>query len=108
MAALVPELEVSDWQASRRFYCDVLGFWSLYDRPEEGFSYLTLGDAALMIDQIGTGRTFDGGHAPDSHPFGKGVNLQIAVPDVAGLLAGVIRAGLPLFLPLEDRWYRRT
>lgn len=105
--AVVPELAVLDWERSRRFYCDILGFRALYDRPEDGFSYLTLGVAALMIDQISLGRTFDSGHAPDVYPFGRGVNLQITVADVAPLMAGLAAANWPLFLPLEDRWYRR-
>lgn len=107
MASLVPELAISDWPRSRRFYCDILGFRALYDRPDEGFSYLTLDDAALMIDQIGLGRTFDADHAPDAYPFGRGMNLQMTVPDVAPLLAALAGAEWPLFLPLEDRWYRR-
>ena len=105
--SLVPELSVSDWQRSRRFYCEVLRFQALYDRPEEGFSFLTLGQAALMIDQIGVGRTFDGGHAPDTYLYGRGMNLQITVVDVIALLDAATGAGLPLFLPMEDRWYRR-
>jgi catechol 2,3-dioxygenase-like lactoylglutathione lyase family enzyme len=53
--ALVPELAVSDWERSCHFYVTVLGFSVAYDRPEDGFSYLTFGDAELMIDQIGMG-----------------------------------------------------
>lgn len=43
--ALVPELGVSDWRRSRAFYCDLVGFEVAYERPEEGFSDLTLGKA---------------------------------------------------------------
>ncbi len=107
MTALVPELAVSDWQRSRAFYCDLLGFACCYDRPEEGFAYLALGEAELMIDQIGLGRTFDDGHAPKDSPFGRGLNLQIRVESVAPLLAALEGAGWPLFLPLEEKWYRR-
>lgn len=103
---LVPELSVSDWRASRRFYCDILGFAVEYERPEEGFSYLSLGEAELMIDQIGQGRDFDGGHLPDAYPYGRGVNLQIRVPDLGSLGASLQAHGLPLLLQLEERWYR--
>lgn len=41
--ALVPEIAVSDWQKSRAFYCDLIGFHVVYERPEEGFTYLALG-----------------------------------------------------------------
>jgi catechol 2,3-dioxygenase-like lactoylglutathione lyase family enzyme len=106
--ALIPELAVSNWQRSRDFYCRVLGFNCRYDRPEEGFSYLTLGEAHLMIDQIGLGRTFDNGHAPQDPPFGRGLNLQIEVDSLDPLLASLAAAGWPLFLPVEDKWYRRN
>ena len=102
--ALVPELAVSDWRRSRRFYCGVVGFRALYERPEEGFSYLALGAAELMIDQIGLGRSFD---APPDHPFGRGLNLQIRVPSTRSLLDALAAAGIPLALPPENRWYRK-
>ncbi len=104
--ALVPEFAVSDCQKSKAFYCGILGFDCLYERPEEGFCYLRLGQAELMIDQIGQGRSFDGGHLPDSRPFGKGVNVQIRVPAVAPLVEALARNAYPLFLAPEDKWYR--
>jgi len=105
--ALVPELAVSDWRTSRAFYCDLVGFEVAYERPEEGFSYLVLGDAQLMIDQIGIGRTFGIDEAPLERPFGRGLNLQIRVPDVSAILQRLSAAGVPLYLPLEEKWYRR-
>ena len=47
---LVPELTVTDYEASRRFWCDLVGFSLRYERPEEGFGYLVLGNAHLMLD----------------------------------------------------------
>jgi hypothetical protein len=41
------------------------------------------------------------------HPYGRGINLQIAVSDVAALYARCIAYGARIFLPLEERWYRR-
>ncbi|GAA3854869.1 VOC family protein [Celeribacter arenosi] len=104
--ALIPEFAVTDWRASRAFYCDLIGFSVDYERPEDGFSMLQLGSARLMIDQIGVGRTFGDGHLPDAYPFGRGLNVQIEVPDVDVILARLESAGRDLYLPLEDRWYR--
>ncbi|MDU8359286.1 VOC family protein [Pseudomonas syringae group sp. J309-1] len=104
--ALVPEFSVSDWRASKRFYCEILGFTCQYERPEEGFCYLALGDAELMIDQIGEGRTFEQGYQPDHYPFGRGLNVQIRVPSVEPLLRSLAEHHIKLFLPVEDRWYR--
>lgn len=105
--ALIPELAVSDWHVSRRFYCDMLGFSVLYERPEEGFAMLAIGTAQLMIDQIGAGRTFDNGYLPQSAPFGRGVNLQIEVPHVGPTHERLLQAQYPMVIALEDKWYRR-
>lgn len=96
--ALVPELAVSDWRVSRGFYCDVLGFELVYERVEEGFCYLRMGEAELMLDQIGVGRDFDKGHLPRECPFGKGMNLQIRVPAVGATGRG---AGAPRAPPVS-------
>ncbi|KAK9238993.1 VOC family protein [Lipomyces kononenkoae] len=103
---VVPELSVSDWRKSIRFYCDILGFSIDYTRPEEGFAYLRLGQAELMIDQIGIGRDFDNGHLPGAYPFGRGVNLQIEVENVVAIAASLQAYEVPLMLPIEDKWYR--
>ena len=104
---MIPELSVSDWRASRDFYCDLIGFSVRYDRPEEGFAFLTLGQAQLMIDQIGIGRDFDMPGAPRERPFGRGVNLQIRVSALEPILARLQLAGIPLYLEPEEKWYRR-
>jgi catechol 2,3-dioxygenase-like lactoylglutathione lyase family enzyme len=104
--ALVPELAVTDWRKSCSFYVDLIGFEVLYARPDEGFAYLTLGTAQLMIDQIGTGRTFDSG-TPLIPPLGRGLNLQLRVPDVSAIVTRLELAGHPLVLPVEEKWYRR-
>ena len=104
--ALVPELAVSDCAASLAFDRDLLGFTVRYQRPEEGFAYLALGEAELMLDEIGKGRTFD--HATlRARPFGRGLNLHIRVAHLTPLLATLRRHRIPLPLEPEEKWYRR-
>ncbi|MFB9950324.1 bleomycin resistance protein [Rhizobium puerariae] len=105
--SLVPELSVSDWQKSRDFYCDFIGFLIRYERPEEGFAFLTLGDAQLMIDQLGIGRDFNVSGKPPEYPFGRGMNLQIEVPAIAPILARLNAGSIPRYLAPEERWHRR-
>jgi catechol 2,3-dioxygenase-like lactoylglutathione lyase family enzyme len=102
--ALVPELSVTDLAASLRFWRDLCGFTVEYERPEEGFAYLSLATAHVMLDQIGTGRDWITG--PLVPPLGRGINLQLAVADLAPILARLAAAGYPLFRPPETRWYR--
>jgi hypothetical protein len=71
---LVPELAVLDLTASLRFWRDLVGFDVSYTRIEEGFAYLVLGRAHLMLDQIGVGRTWRTGELDvPLEPVGKGV-----------------------------------
>lgn len=102
--ALVPELLVTDLGTSLGFWVDLCGFTVRYARPEEGFAYLTLGAAHVMLDQAGTGRDWITG--PLDPPHGRGINFQIAVTDSAAVAAVLEGAGVELFLPLETRWYR--
>lgn len=103
-AKLVPELCCSDIARSLSFYTEVLGFSVVYARPEDQFAYLDRHGAQIMIEQS-TGRAFVAGEL--AHPYGRGINLQIEVADVASLYKVVEAGGAPIYLPLEDRWYRR-
>lgn len=105
-AALVPEFGVRDWRAALAFYRDILGFEVRYQREEEGFAYLALGDAELMLDQIGLGRDFDPVGPRDR--LGLGLNVQIRVPSISPLVEALACAGHPLHFAPEERWYRRT
>ena len=104
-AALVPEVDVTDIEASLAFYAEVLGFQVRYARPQEGFVYLVRDGAELMLEAAaGPGRRFR--TAPLKVPFGRGVNMQIRVRDTRALLAAARVAGAVIVLDLEDRWYR--
>ncbi|MDQ0455086.1 bleomycin resistance protein [Rhizobium paknamense] len=105
--ALVPELGVTDWAASRWFYVEVLGFSVVYERPEEGFSYLAFGETQLMIDQIGIGRDLTDATRPLTPPLGRGMNLQIRTDGLEPILAALQKSSIPLYLPVEEKWYRR-
>jgi catechol 2,3-dioxygenase-like lactoylglutathione lyase family enzyme len=59
-----------------------------------------------MIDQINQGRTFGGQYLPTEYPFGRGLNVQIRVSAIDPILASLKAANIPLFLPLEEKWYR--
>lgn len=101
---LVPELVCSDIQRSKRFYLEVLGFELLYERPEDRFAFLDRDGAELMLEQP-TGRSFVA--AALEPPYGRGINLQIEAADVDSLYDRVLRSGAEIYLPLEEKWYRR-
>lgn len=102
--ALVPELLVESVSASLDFWCGLCGFKVLYDRPEEGFAYLALRNAQVMLEQIGVGRNWLTGSL--DRPLGRGVNFQISVPAIAPVCSSLRAAGWPLFMEPETKWYR--
>ena len=102
---LVPELSVTDIKRSLHFYCHILGFQIEFERPENGFAFLSFGGSQLMLDEDGL---------PDSpwlvgpmeYPRGQGLNLSIECPSAKELADKLARAGIGLQKPLEECWYR--
>ena len=87
---LVPELKVSDLATSLRFWCDLVGFAVRYGRPAEGFAFLDLDGAQVMLDQRSLGAPERIGFWETGHmetPFGRGINLEIQVGDLTSILA---------------------
>ena len=103
---LVPEISVFNVQKSLHFYTRILGFSILYQREEEGFAFLYLGQAQIMIDEIGKGRTWK--TAQLDYPLGRGVNFQIQVNSIDPLLKKLKQNNVNLFLEVEEKWYRKN
>lgn len=91
--ALIPELSVSQLNKSRRFYVEALGFEVAYERPEDGFIFLQLGGAQLMIEQAND-HWATGDLEP---PFGRGINFQIEVKDPEKMADRLKSQGITLF-----------
>ncbi|UEP27433.1 MULTISPECIES: bleomycin resistance protein [unclassified Burkholderia] len=103
-AALVPELICSDLAESVRFYRDVLGFRIRFERPEDGFAYLEIGRAQLMLEQYSRDGWLIGRL---ERPFGRGINLQIEVDSLDPILDRTRSAGVALFVEPRVSWYRQ-
>ena len=90
---LIPELSVSDIKASKRFYTEILGFSIVYEREEDKFAFLSLGEAQRMINQINghweTGRL--------EYPLGRGINFQIDIGNIDEIVAKIKDNGITPF-----------
>ncbi|NNA56558.1 MULTISPECIES: bleomycin resistance protein [Pseudomonas] len=102
---LVPELIVTDLPRSLHFWTTLVGFEIAYERPEEGFAYLDLNGAQIMLEQH---NSVEQQWLSDelAAPFGRGINLQIEVICVDSVIDRLQNAQWPLFLPREIVWYR--
>lgn len=102
---LVPELMVTNLDSSLAFWVSRLGFKVAYQRLEDGFVYLDLKGAQVMLEQVdsGAGQWLT---APLIKPFGRGINLQIEVEAVAPIIQKLDQAGCALYRECKDTWYR--
>ena len=99
---MVPELMVTDFDKSLRFYVDVIGFNVMFQRTDPEFAYLELNGAQLMIEED---------HETAWHvaemvsPRGRGINLQIDVPNVVDVQSRMDSSGIFAFRPINESWY---
>ena len=100
--SLIPELTVSDIAVSKAFYLGVLGFMLEYERPEEGFAFVLLEEAQLMLEQY---HETGWNTAVLQRPFGRGINLSIDTPAIDDIYARVQAAGHPLYRPMMHNAY---
>lgn len=103
---IIPELSVTDVTKSLSFYVNVLGFSVAYQRKEEGFALITLGDIQIMLDEINKGRTWTTGEL--NYPLGRGINLQLRVNCIDPFLAQLKQHDIQLFQDVEEKWYRQN
>ena len=97
---MVPELYVSDFSVSLRFYTEILGFRVLYARHDPEFVYLEQEALQLMLlqtDKNWLGSTLE-------PPYGRGVNLQMEVTDVQPIYERLLANGTAMQRDIKDVW----
>ena len=102
--ALVPELKVTDFNASLDFYTKILGFRIEYDRPEFKFAFLSLQGSQIMIEQLSGADRLTG---KLKHPFGRGMHLQMHVKNIRPVINSLKKNKIPLFAEPFEKWYRK-
>ena len=74
---LIPELVVSNINISRDFYVNILGFKVEYEREEDKFIFISLGNIQLMLEE-GSKEEL----SQMKYPFGKGINFIFGVNNI--------------------------
>ena len=99
--SLLPELSVSNLDKSKEFYLS-LGFQIKYEREENKFCFLQLEENQIMIEEINNHWSV----GELEYPFGRGINLSMAVSDVEGMYKRLKEKGIKMFRELEVHRYR--
>jgi hypothetical protein len=101
---IIPELSVSNLEISLKFY-KTAGFIVEYDRPEDKFAFISLGEIQFMIQELTSNGKWDLNTL--SYPFGNGINFQLEVPDVTKIYNFFLQSNYKITFDLEENWYRQ-
>ena len=100
----IPELSVTNLQNSLSFY-KTAGFRVEYDRPENKFAFISLGEIQFMLQEITDNDKWD--VAPLSYPFGNGINFQLEVENLAEIYNSFKNSNYKIAFDIEENWYRQ-
>jgi len=102
-AKLCCELLVEDFETSRTFWVDTLGFTVAYQRLEQHFAYLERPEGAqiMICQRSGIWET-----GAMETPFGRGVMFQINVESIDPIIANLTTLNWPIAKGPYEVWRR--
>ena len=100
----IPELSVTNLEKSLDFY-KTIGFKVEYDRPENKFAFISLGNIQFMLQEITKSDKWN--IAPLTHPFGNGINFQLDVKNLNDIYSNLKNSDYKIAFDIEENWYRQ-
>lgn len=100
--SLIPELTVSDIAKTKEFYIDILGFKLEFERLEDKFIFLSLGESQMMFEEYHENGWNVG---KLEYPYGRGINFEICVSDIDKLYDKVLKAGIEPYREMKTSIY---
>ncbi len=101
---IIPEMSVTNLETSLEFY-KTAGFKIEYERPENKFVFLSLGEIQFMLQEISDNDKWD--VAPLKYPFGNGVNFQLEVNNLNEIYNNFKNKNYKIAFDIEENWYRQ-
>ena len=101
---LIPELSVTNLQNSLEFY-QTIGFKVEYERVENKFVFLSLGEIQFMLQEISGEDKWEVGSL--KYPFGNGINFQLDVENVTEIYNNLKENKYKIAFDLEENCYRQ-
>lgn len=101
---MIPELSVTNLKNSLKFY-QTVGFKIEYERLENKFVFLSLGEIQFMLQEISIEDKWN--MAPLKYPFGNGINFQLEVKNVDNIYNLLKENNYQIAFEMEENWYRQ-
>ena len=102
---IIPELSVTNLEKSLKFY-KIAGFKIEYERPENKFVFISLGQIQFMLQEISNNDKWDVGIL--KYPFGNGINFQLEVENLDEIYNNLKNANYTITFEIEENWYRQN
>ena len=102
---LIPELRVYNLEKSKDFYVHFLGFKIAYER--EDFVMVTMGKCQIMLQKLTLPSKLGSWNVTEDmqYPLGRGINLQIIVPDIKVIYNRLKKNNYKIFIePIESKY----
>ena len=100
----IPELDVTNLNNSIKFYKNC-GFKIEYERKEDKFVFLSLGEIQFMLQELAIDNKWETGKL--EYPFGRGINFQLEVDNVDTIYNSLKDNGYEIMVEIEENWYRQ-
>lgn len=100
----IPELSVTNLGNSLKFY-KTAGFKIEYDRPENKFAFISLGNIQFMLQELSNNAKWNVGEL--KYPFGNGINFQLEVEDIDKIYNNFQNNNYTITFDIEENWYRQ-
>jgi len=103
--SLLPELYISNFGISLRFYVDIIGFKLEYKRDNPKFGFLSYQGSQLMIQELASGEKES---EKMEKPFGRGINFQIETKSTQTIIDSLTKNNYATKRGIKDNWYREN
>lgn len=100
----IPELSVTNLENSLNFY-KTAGFKVEYERPENKFVFISLGEIQFMLQEISINDKWT--LSPLTYPFGNGINFQLDVNNLEEIYNNFKKSNYKITFEMEENWYRK-
>lgn len=101
---IIPELSVSNLGNSLKFY-KTIGFKIEYERVEDKFIFISLGEIQFMLQEISSNDKWNVGTL--TYPFGNGINFQLEVDNIDNIYSNLKQHNYKIAFDIEENWYRQ-
>jgi len=101
---IIPELSVTNLENSLNFY-KTAGFKIEYERPENKFVFISLGEIQFMLQELTNNDKWNVGEL--KYPFGNGINFQLEVNNLNEIYNNLKENNYKITFDIEENWYRQ-